>query len=584
MNQRRLKTPQTMLASSTGLLLLALALALAPVARAQNPQYMSYQGYLTDGYGNALGSTNTGPKAYDVVFRIWDLPTGGTIGGADDLFAELQTVTVDNGYFSVLLGQGTSHQAEPHGQLSGVFTSLNAPRYVEMTVLGIGVNGASVTILPRLQLVDAPYALLAVNAVNAANATNAVNAVNAVNVTGANVITAANLSTNLGLWQASGPNIYYNSGNVGIGTPAPSAMLEVNGPAQMDANLQVSGKVGIGTTSPSRALEVHNSGDTEIGIQSTDGGSHLWTLQSSGTNSSIPSLNASFQIIDRTAGASRFCIVPSGNVGIANSAPETTLHVGNYLSSDQYITVSTEGGNQFRSGIKLRHFNSGTGVTLVSDERDNTFRILSHFSGDTNGIPLLIVSRNTGYVGIGTNAPGEMLDVDGFIRGRGFRCRSGTNGFVNVTNAFNFQWTGSALQAWIDNLNVATITPTSDRRLKEDIQPLANDALNRVMALKPSTFKYKEVPGSIFHGDGQVNEGFIADELQQVIPSAVNGEKDALTKDGQIQPQTLNIIPVVSVLTKATQEQQQTILRQQQEIEELKAAVHKLAQSQWRPN
>src|SRR6516225_6881636 len=96
MNKNPLKIALAMLARPTLFLLLALALAPA-AARAQTPQYMSYQGYLTDGYGNALGSTNTGPKAYDVVFRIWDQPTAG-----NEQFGELQTVTVDNGYFSVL--------------------------------------------------------------------------------------------------------------------------------------------------------------------------------------------------------------------------------------------------------------------------------------------------------------------------------------------------------------------------------------------------------------------------------------------------------------------------------------------------
>jgi hypothetical protein len=65
----------------------------------------------------------------------------------------------------------------------------------------------------------------------------------------------------------------------------------------------------------------------------------------------------------------------------------------------------------------------------------------------------------------------------------------------------------------------------------------------------------------------------------------VNGAKDALTCDGQIQPQTLNIIPLVSVLAKAMQEQQrtiqqqqQTLRQQQQEIEQLETMVRQLAQ------
>jgi hypothetical protein len=91
--------------------------------------------------------------------------------------------------------------------------------------------------------------------------------------------------------------------------------------------IRASGGVGIGTTSLSRALEVHHSGDTEIGLQSTDSGAHLWTLQSSSTTNHLD-LDASFQIIDRTVAASRFLIDTNGRVGIGNASPTNLLAVG----------------------------------------------------------------------------------------------------------------------------------------------------------------------------------------------------------------------------------------------------------------
>jgi hypothetical protein len=107
---------------------------------------------------------------------------------------------------------------------------------------------------------------------------------------------------------------------------------------------------------------------------------------------------------------------------------------------------------------------------------------------------------------------------------------------------------------------------TSDRRLKDRINPITDNAIERVMALRPVDFYYKKVEGTIFTGSDVQQEGFIADELQAVIPSAVTGEKDALTKDGTIQPQTVNVTPIISVLTKAVQEQQAMIASQQTTI------------------
>jgi hypothetical protein len=53
----------------------------------------------------------------------------------------------------------------------------------------------------------------------------------------------------------------------------------------------------------------------------------------------------------------------------------------------------------------------------------------------------------------------------------------------------------------------------------------------------------------LIKGDDRVREGFIAHEVAEVIPSGVEGEKDA-----ENQVQSLNIDAIVSVLTKALQE------------------------------
>ena len=42
----------------------------AHVVRPNPPERLAYQGYLTDGGGNPLGSPN--PRNYDIIFRIWD--------------------------------------------------------------------------------------------------------------------------------------------------------------------------------------------------------------------------------------------------------------------------------------------------------------------------------------------------------------------------------------------------------------------------------------------------------------------------------------------------------------------------------
>jgi hypothetical protein len=122
-------------------------------ANAKPPTQLTYQGFLTDANGVPFG--NTAPVNKTVRFRIYDVLTGGTPKWSSE-----QVVTVDKGYFSVLLGQGSSVGSEPFSaDLTGVFagSSTASDRYLELQADGT-------TIAPRLRFLPAPYAVLAKSA------------------------------------------------------------------------------------------------------------------------------------------------------------------------------------------------------------------------------------------------------------------------------------------------------------------------------------------------------------------------------------------------------------------------------------
>ena len=88
---------------------------------------------------------------------------------------------------------------------------------------------------------------------------------------------------------------------------------------------------------------------------------------------------------------------------------------------------------------------------------------------------------------------------------------------------------------------------SSDYRLKENVEPYTN-AITRLKQLQPKTFTWIANPAL-----GR-SEGFIAHELQAVLPEAVSGEKDAVYEDGSIKPQGIDSSFLVPMLTAALQE------------------------------
>lgn len=103
------------------------------------------------------------------------------------------------------------------------------------------------------------------------------------------------------------------------------------------------------------------------------------------------------------------------------------------------------------------------------------------------------------------------------------------------------------------NNTITSYNTSSDHRLKENVTPMTG-GLSVVDQLQPSNFTWKV--------DGSAGRGFIAHELQAVVPEAVTGEKNAVDAEGNPLYQGVDPSKLVPFLVAA--------------IKELKARVEQL--------
>ena len=100
------------------------------------------------------------------------------------------------------------------------------------------------------------------------------------------------------------------------------------------------------------------------------------------------------------------------------------------------------------------------------------------------------------------------------------------------------------------NNSSTSYNTSSDYRLKDNIVPMSG-ALDKISQLNPVNWTWKV--------DGTNGQGFIAHELQAIIPDCVTGEKDAVDEEGNPVYQGVDTSFLVATLTAAIQEQQTII-------------------------
>ena len=484
-----MKTTFSFISYSALLLLLTLNLQLSTFAQGSA---FTYQGRLNSGTNPANGS-------YDVSFALFGASSGGSAIG---LPVTNTAMAVSNGLFTTTVNLGN------------VFTGTS--NWLELAVSTNGAN-AFFTLAPRQQLTPTPYAIFAESA-NATNLVGTVPSANLSGVAlraGGNVFTGQQTITggSVGIGTITPAKQFDVTGTAtGVGAGAsidPSIFVRINNTAS-DGNTSSPdfAGIGFGRNSTQQAIvggtfgndfldfytgglltgpkmRIDFSGNVGIvtnhvlefayglaGKEANAGkiGYERFSADSLdivGAGTAVSSRKVAFfaqggATFDGNVSATGFTSSSAaatssfaGKVGIGTTTPETALQVGSYGNPDTYLTVSTAGGNNYRAGIDLRHFNSGYGWTLLSDERDSSFRLLSHFA-DTNGITRLWVDRFSGNVGIGKTNPATLLDVAG-------------------------------------DVTCTAINITSDRNAKEEFKPVnAREVLAKVAHMPITEWQYKQ--------------------------------------------------------------------------------------------
>jgi hypothetical protein len=239
----------------------------------------------------------------------------------------------------------------------------------------------------------------------------------------------------------------------------------------------------------------------------------------------------------------------SGNVGIGTSSPSSLLHVSSSTTNSQ-VTVSNS-GSQFQV-----QSNSNDGFLNMTGTGSIVFRNGSSFAERAR-------IDSSGYFYLGCTAtPSASV----------FGVRLGTNGTnfwissASVTSSYQhmlFLNTNGTVGSISTSGSATTYSTSSDYRLKHDIAPMQN-ALATVAQLKPVTYKW--------NADDSESQGFIAHELQAVVPDCVTGEKDAVDENGNPVYQGIDTSFLVATLTAAIQELNAKVEAQAAEIAALKGA------------
>jgi hypothetical protein len=332
---------------------------------------------------------------------------------------------------------------------------------------------------------------------------------------------------------ASSSTFVFDGTNLGVGTTTPTAPLDIT--SSTAGYMNITG----GSSSGQGSFIRFRKSATDVGYLGTSS-----AVLGDSTSDFLMYADGARNSVFWTNGQERMRIDSSGNVGIGTTSPTDTSGFGKCLD----IRSSTG------AAIYLRDSDDTTNDTFIIG-RDNADSYLNSASGnilffnagaermriDNSGNVLIgKTASNTGTVGFQFILADNKIAVGASDGASALFNRNTSDGAV-----VQFARSGSVVGSVSVTASATAYNTSSDYRLKENILPMTG-ALATVAQLKPVTYKWKST--------GENGQGFIAHELQALVPDCVSGEKDAVDENGNPEYQGIDTSFLVATLTAAIQE------------------------------
>jgi hypothetical protein len=222
------------------------------------------------------------------------------------------------------------------------------------------------------------------------------------------------------------------------------------------------------------------------------------------------------------------------------------------------------------AGLAAVKATTGTFLTADQSKLDGIASSATNVTNNnqiTNGAGYITSYTNTTYsAGSGLDISGTTFSVEPDLRDGithvgldagdyiGWTNNSHQSFFVNAGERVRIEVDGDI---HADGDLIAYSTTISDRRLKDNIQPIEN-ALDKVRQLNGCTFTYI--------ADGKDSAGLIAQDVEKVLPSAVTEKELPLKMDDGKEYKVLQYDQIIGLLVESIKEQQV-------QIEELQAKI-----------